>query len=115
MTLHNPKLIPLQAMVEARQRLRAAGKILVMTNGCFDLLHTGHIYFLQQARKLGDQLVVALNSDASTRPLGSTLTPSMMQSTLDTNSKARTPPLPVMVIPPPRKLILDGRLGMELT
>jgi len=69
MTLHNPKLIPLPAMVEVRHGLRAAGKVLVMTNGCFDLLHTGHIYFLQQARKLGDHLVVALNSDSSTRAL----------------------------------------------
>jgi rfaE bifunctional protein nucleotidyltransferase chain/domain len=40
-----------------------------MTNGCFDLLHTGHLYFLQEARKLGDCLIVALNSDASVRQL----------------------------------------------
>lgn len=69
MTLQNPKLIDLRAMVEVRERLRAAGRGLVMTNGCFDLLHTGHIYFLQEARKLGDHLVVALNSDSSTRIL----------------------------------------------
>lgn len=69
MLLENPKLIALGAMVEVRQRLRASGQVLVMTNGCFDLLHTGHIYFLQQARQLGDHLVVALNSDSSTRIL----------------------------------------------
>ena len=40
-----------------------------MTNGCFDLLHTGHIYFLQNARRLGDRLIIALNSDASVRIL----------------------------------------------
>lgn len=40
-----------------------------MTNGCFDLLHTGHLHFLQQARQLGDCLMVALNGDASVRRL----------------------------------------------
>ena len=43
--------------------------MLVMTNGCFDLLHTGHIFFLQNARRLGDRLIIALNSDASVRIL----------------------------------------------
>ncbi len=52
-----------------REELEAAGKKLVFTNGCFDLLHTGHTRYLQQARALGDALVVALNSDASVRQL----------------------------------------------
>lgn len=56
-------------MIEARQRLREAGNTLVMTNGCYDLLHTGHLYFLQNARRLGDRLLVALNSDSSVRLL----------------------------------------------
>lgn len=56
-------------MTEIRQQLRVAGQTLVMTNGCFDLLHTGHIYFLQNARKLGHRLLIALNSDASVRIL----------------------------------------------
>jgi D-beta-D-heptose 7-phosphate kinase/D-beta-D-heptose 1-phosphate adenosyltransferase len=47
--------------------LRAAGRQIVFTNGCFDLLHLGHIKFLQQARRLGDVLVVALNTDRSVR------------------------------------------------
>jgi D-beta-D-heptose 7-phosphate kinase/D-beta-D-heptose 1-phosphate adenosyltransferase len=46
-----------------------AGKRLVFTNGCFDLLHRGHVSYLQAARALGDALVVALNSDASVRKL----------------------------------------------
>ena len=46
-----------------------AGKRLVFTNGCFDLLHRGHVSYLQSARALGDALVVALNSDASVRKL----------------------------------------------
>lgn len=57
-------------------RLRAFGKKIVFTNGCFDLLHTGHIHTLQEAAALGDFLFVAVNSDASvsrlkgpTRPL----------------------------------------------
>ena len=48
-------------IAEAQSR----GRRVVMTNGCFDLLHAGHIHYLQQARALGDCLVVAVNSDAS--------------------------------------------------
>lgn len=44
---------------------RAAGERIVMTNGCFDLLHPGHVHYLQQARALGDRLIVAVNDDAS--------------------------------------------------
>jgi len=47
----------------------AEGKRLVLTNGCFDLLHTGHVRYLQQARELGDALVVAVNNDDSVREL----------------------------------------------
>ena len=47
----------------------AAGKRLVLTNGCFDLLHTGHVRYLEQARECGDALLVAVNSDASVREL----------------------------------------------
>ena len=47
----------------------AAGKKLVLTNGCFDLLHTGHVHYLEQARACGDALIVAVNSDASVREL----------------------------------------------
>jgi formyltetrahydrofolate-dependent phosphoribosylglycinamide formyltransferase len=52
-----------------RDLLHAQGKKLVFTNGCFDLLHAGHVRYLEQARALGDALVVALNSDASVRAL----------------------------------------------
>jgi D-beta-D-heptose 7-phosphate kinase/D-beta-D-heptose 1-phosphate adenosyltransferase len=50
-----------------RRRLRAEGKKLVFTNGCFDLLHPGHIQSLEAARALGDALVVAINTDRSVR------------------------------------------------
>jgi D-beta-D-heptose 7-phosphate kinase/D-beta-D-heptose 1-phosphate adenosyltransferase len=50
-------------------RARAAGERIVMTNGCFDILHAGHVTYLQQARALGDRLIVAVNDDASVRRL----------------------------------------------
>ena len=68
-TLDNPKLRTLSETVKHRDALRAAGQRVVLTNGIFDLLHTGHLYYLQKARALGDALIVALNSDASTRAL----------------------------------------------
>ncbi len=49
--------------------LRAAGKKIVFTNGCFDIIHTGHARYLAKARALGDMLVVAVNSDASVRAI----------------------------------------------
>jgi D-beta-D-heptose 7-phosphate kinase/D-beta-D-heptose 1-phosphate adenosyltransferase len=49
------------------ERLRAAGKTIVFTNGVFDLLHVGHLRYLQQARALGDALIVGINSDRSVR------------------------------------------------
>ena len=54
-------------VLELRARWRAEGKTVVFTNGCFDLLHRGHIRLLEQARSLGDVLVLGLNSDASVR------------------------------------------------
>jgi D-beta-D-heptose 7-phosphate kinase/D-beta-D-heptose 1-phosphate adenosyltransferase len=63
------KVKTLRAVARAARRARAAGRKVVFTNGCFDLLHRGHIRYLEQARSLGDLLVVALNSDASVRRL----------------------------------------------
>jgi D-beta-D-heptose 7-phosphate kinase/D-beta-D-heptose 1-phosphate adenosyltransferase len=57
------------AVVERVATARAQGKIVVMTNGCFDILHVGHIRYLEAARKLGAMLVVAVNDDASVRRL----------------------------------------------
>lgn len=62
-------LAPLESLLAQREQLRLAGKRLVTTNGCFDLLHPGHIQFLKQARSLGDVLIVGLNSDASVQRL----------------------------------------------
>jgi len=49
------------------EELRAAGKVIVFTNGVFDLLHVGHLRYLAQARRLGDALLVGVNSDRSVR------------------------------------------------
>ena len=56
-------------LVEARAGWKAAGKTVVFTNGCYDLLHPGHIRLLEKARSLGDVLILALNSDDSVRRL----------------------------------------------
>ncbi|HEY7066958.1 MAG TPA: D-glycero-beta-D-manno-heptose 1-phosphate adenylyltransferase [Chloroflexota bacterium] len=63
------KLYALPALVERAAALRARGGRLVLTNGCFDLLHVGHVRYLQAARRLGDWLVVGVNADASVRLL----------------------------------------------
>lgn len=56
-------------LIAQRARWKAAGLTVVFTNGCYDLLHPGHIRLLEKARSLGDILVLALNSDASVRRL----------------------------------------------
>src|SRR5271154_98622 len=52
-----------------RAQMRSSGKRLVVTNGCFDILHLGHVSYLEAARNLGAALLVGLNSDAATREL----------------------------------------------
>jgi rfaE bifunctional protein nucleotidyltransferase chain/domain len=54
-------------LIAARAQWRSAGKTVVFTNGCYDLVHPGHVRLLEQARSLGDILVLALNTDASVR------------------------------------------------
>jgi rfaE bifunctional protein nucleotidyltransferase chain/domain len=61
----NTKIVGLEELSERSKQLRAAGKKLVATNGCFDLLHVGHVRYLQAARALGDLLAVGLNGDRS--------------------------------------------------
>ncbi|WP_136247183.1 bifunctional D-glycero-beta-D-manno-heptose-7-phosphate kinase/D-glycero-beta-D-manno-heptose 1-phosphate adenylyltransferase HldE [Halomonas borealis] len=68
--LHGDKLaefgaIGEPALVEAVRAAQARGERVVMTNGCFDILHAGHVAYLEQARRLGDRLIVAVNDDAS--------------------------------------------------
>jgi rfaE bifunctional protein nucleotidyltransferase chain/domain len=63
------KILPIEALPAWRQRLRDAGRRLVVTNGCFDLLHAGHVIHLESARRHGDALLVGVNGDAAVREL----------------------------------------------
>lgn len=63
------KLYSSRALGERARRLRKRGKRIIFTNGCFDILHAGHVDYLSRAKKMGDVLVVGLNSDSSTRKL----------------------------------------------
>ncbi len=60
-------LLTREELLEARRRWRARGLRVVFTNGCYDILHPGHVRTLERARGLGDVLVLALNTDASVR------------------------------------------------
>ena len=61
----NDKMMTIEEAMRWRTQLQTSGKLLVVTNGCFDLIHRGHIEYLQSARREGDALLVALNSDSS--------------------------------------------------
>ena len=63
------KLVAQKDLQKLVRRLRRAGKKVVWTNGCFDVLHVGHVRYLDAARRLGDVLIVGVNSDGSTRKL----------------------------------------------
>jgi D-glycero-beta-D-manno-heptose 1-phosphate adenylyltransferase len=63
------KIIPWENLPEWRAAMRASGKRLVVTNGCFDLLHLGHVTYLETARQQGDALLVGVNGDAAVREL----------------------------------------------
>jgi len=63
------KIIPWDQLTAWRETARARGTKLVVTNGCFDILHLGHVTYLEAARKLGDALLVGLNGDDSVREL----------------------------------------------
>ncbi len=65
----NSKIIPKSEVVALGERLRKEGQVIVFANGCFDLLHVGHIRFLSAARKQGDALVVGVNCDDAVRSL----------------------------------------------
>jgi D-glycero-beta-D-manno-heptose 1-phosphate adenylyltransferase len=65
----SPKIVELEQLSNRCEKLRSAGKKIVATNGCFDLLHVGHVRYLQAARALGDVLVLGLNGDRSVHEL----------------------------------------------
>jgi D-glycero-beta-D-manno-heptose 1-phosphate adenylyltransferase len=67
--MRSDKLVSREGLRALGETVRAAGQTLVFTNGCFDLLHVGHLRYLQQARAVGDVLVVGLNTDRSVQRL----------------------------------------------
>ncbi len=69
METYRLKIKDLKGIKKETDRLKSKGKKIVFTNGCFDILHPGHTRYLYAARKLGDYLVVAVNSDRSTRAI----------------------------------------------
>lgn len=66
-------------LLEVRARWKREGKVVVFTNGCYDLLHPGHIRLLESARSLGDKLILALNTDASVQRLKGPSRPMLSQ------------------------------------
>lgn len=67
--MHSQKVVDRQTLQRRVAEWRRAGESIVLVNGCFDLLHVGHVRYLRAAKALGGRVVVALNSDASTRRL----------------------------------------------
>ncbi len=65
----NPKLLTPDAAADTVKAWKLQGKKVVFTNGCFDILHAGHVHYLKEARNAGDALVVGVNSDASVQRL----------------------------------------------
>jgi rfaE bifunctional protein nucleotidyltransferase chain/domain len=78
--MSTPKMLSEAELLAERARLRDAGQKLVFTNGVFDILHVGHVRYLEAARALGDALVVAINSDASVRELKGPARPLMNEN-----------------------------------
>jgi rfaE bifunctional protein nucleotidyltransferase chain/domain len=67
--MHRGRIVTAEELARLRDEADHVGRRLVFTNGCFDLLHAGHVRYLQQARELGDALAVGLNSDRSVHEL----------------------------------------------
>ncbi|KKL12414.1 hypothetical protein LCGC14_2536010, partial [marine sediment metagenome] len=76
----NGKIRPLSELISVSKRLKDEGKKVVFTNGCFDLLHIGHLRYLQKAKEAGDVLIVGINSDSSMRRLKGTERPIVQQN-----------------------------------
>lgn len=67
--MHRGRIVTAEELSAIRDEMDATGRRLAFTNGCFDILHAGHVRYLQQARETGDALAVGLNSDRSVREL----------------------------------------------
>jgi rfaE bifunctional protein nucleotidyltransferase chain/domain len=74
------KVVTLDEMCRLSQEYKTVGKTVVFTNGCFDILHAGHVAYLEKAKSLGDVLVLGLNSDLSVRQIKGDLRPVICQT-----------------------------------
>lgn len=66
---HSKKIVPRAQLADLAKKWRAEGEKIILTNGCFDLLHVGHVRYLRGAKQLGGKVIVAVNSDTSARAL----------------------------------------------
>ncbi len=78
--MQSKKIITLSSLQKEVLELKKTGKRIVFTNGCFDLIHVGHIRYLKEARSLGDVLIVGVNSDASIKKIKDPRRPIIPQS-----------------------------------
>lgn len=76
----HPRVLNSVTLESALKTYRSLGKKIVFTNGCFDLLHVGHITYLEEARKLGDVLIVGINTDESVKRLKGATRPVQVES-----------------------------------
>jgi rfaE bifunctional protein nucleotidyltransferase chain/domain len=73
--MHNPKLLSTEILLQKVNTLHFFNKKIVFTNGCFDIIHAGHIDYLQKAKALGDYLILGLNTDSSVKKLKGEMRP----------------------------------------
>lgn len=74
------KIVPLEELVTRLEKVRSTTGKIVFTNGCFDIIHVGHVRYLTEARSRGDMLIVGMNSDASVRSIKGDKRPIVRQS-----------------------------------
>jgi D-glycero-beta-D-manno-heptose 1-phosphate adenylyltransferase len=92
------KILPRDTLPAWRAKLRATGRTVVVTNGCFDILHAGHVTYLEAARQQGDLLLVGLNSDHSVRELKGPDRPINTDPQHGDRFKIRSPHLPQAMV-----------------
>lgn len=121
---HGRGMLGLQQLQAAVADAKARGERVVFTNGCFDILHAGHVHYLEQARELGDRLIVAINDDASVtalkgpgRPINSVDRRMAVLAGLGAvdwvTSFADDTPIPLLELLQPDVLVKGGDYGVE--
>ena len=107
-------VLSLPDLVALRAKWHAQGLRVVLTNGVFDLIHAGHVGYLAQARALGDLLVVALNSDASTRAIKGDLRPIVAETDRAALLAALRPVDYVTIFPEPTAEVVVAALHPDV-